>query len=102
MAQPDILLDLDQLRDNAIATTTTSLTTIDDQMNTACDIVGTLTVIGWTGTASEAFMNSFTEYKKQMRILYENLTALQEAMNSIDTQGNDVFENGNKLLSTLS
>ena len=101
MAQPDILLDLEQLQEIAIAATETSMTTIDDQMENACSIVGTLTVVGWRGEASDRFLASFTEYKTQMKSLYENLEMLQAELTAISDQGEIVFANGNKLLNTL-
>jgi len=101
MAQPDILLDLEQLQDVAIAATKKGVESIDTQMVNACNIVGTLTVVGWRGEASEVFLASFTEYKQQMAILQDNLNKIQAELEAISGQGETVFANGNQLIGTL-
>lgn len=97
MANPDILLDLDKLRDEVIPLNKQKLEEIDEAMVNACNIVATLTSIGWTGMASDQYKNSFTEFKQQMRLFHLNLSMFNEQLIAINNDGDDVFARGSTL-----
>jgi uncharacterized protein YukE len=97
MANPDILLDLDMLRDEVIPLNKQKLDEIDQSMEFACTVVATLTTIGWTGMASETYRKSFTEFKQQMRLFHLNLSMFNEQLTAINSSGDDVFARGSTL-----
>ena len=101
MALPEIQLDIDQLMNDVIALTAAKLEDIDKVMESACDTVATLTVIGWNGEAKDKFLVQFTEFKNEMRIFYENLSEFDEALKKVYTEGENVYEEGSSLGNAL-
>lgn len=101
MPQGEIYLDLDQLESEVITQTSSKLAEIDSAMERACNIVATLTVCGWNGEAKDSFLRTFTEYKSEMRIFYENLSAFKKVLEDIHDKGGTVLEQGQAISSAL-
>jgi uncharacterized protein YukE len=97
----DIQLDLDQLQDGVIVLTGAKLKEIDQAMQSACNAVGTLTVIGWDGQARDEFIARFSELKREMRLLCDSLEALNECLKDAHQEGGSLYLKGDSLLGTL-
>jgi len=101
MALADIELDFDKLRDDVIAKNTNELSYIDEVMVDICNVVATLTAMGWEGVSKESFMDKFNEFKKDMRIYYENLKSFNVALSEIADKAESVYRAGDGLIAPL-
>lgn len=101
MALPEIHFDIDQLMNDVITMNTAKMREIDTAMQSACDTVATLTVMGWEGESKDAFLTQFTKFKKKMRLFYENLHEFNNCLKKIHAEGEDVYQQGGTLLNRL-
>jgi uncharacterized protein YukE len=98
---PDVQLDIDQLLNDVVLLTDEKLGEIDVTMQSVCNTVGTLTIIGWDGRARDEFIEKFSDFKKDMRLFYENLNALNNCLRTAYRDGEQVYIQGNSLLDAL-
>ena len=101
MALPEIHIDIDQLMNDVILINDAKLENIDATMQSICNVVATLTVMGWEGKAKDEFLVQFTEFKREMRVFYENLSNFNDSLKAIYAEGETVYDEGVSLLSAL-
>jgi len=97
MARADIYLNLEQLKSEIMTINDKKLQEIDKAMRSACNAVASLTSSGWSGEAKDAFMEKFTEYKKDMRIFCENAKEFNKQLKTIHANGKKLITQSNKI-----
>lgn len=101
MSYNDIYLDLDQLKDEIIALHDRKLKDIDNAMRTASNTVGTLVAIGWSGASKDAFIEKFSDYKKEMKFFCDYMTAFNMQLKIIHSDGRRLIAQGNTIVNKL-
>ncbi len=101
MAQAEIYLDLDQLQESVIAKNNQKLQEINKVMQSACNTVAVLTVSGWSGESKDAFMQRFTDFKRDMRLFYEYVSQFNKQLKTVHSKGENVYAKGSGIARTL-